>query len=396
MEDEELMELVEQEVKELRNDYPKEESAPPDDEDIVPPPPPMALPSPAPFPSPLESFPTTSGKPKPPKNAGTKKGDASPFREGQMDYLVPDKMVIKKPTICTVRIAGKEVKKSEIKIGAGSENQTMKITDEMSVKLIDLSGGALFKIVPLGSEQQTIDYGSYTEWKFSVTPLPSSDTDVAYILMLSVTAHYNGKKKDYPLIEKSIQISNGKSTTAESKRVVFLAADTRVDLNVEKEAKIIRTELKKGNTKYQYTKVLNLSALKLMEVLVKESPAILHYSGHSDVEGIFLFDDQQNPVLASVDSIRKLFEANKTKLKIECLVLNSCYSNVQADALKSYTKHIIGTTNAVPDDEALLFSQGFYKGVFNNLDYRNSFDGSIAALELNDDEETAAIYHCYP
>ncbi len=357
-------------------------------------PPPM-MPSPAPsFPSPLESFPTPSSKPKPPKNSSVKTGDTSPFRDGQMDYLMSSEMKLNVATKCTVRIAGKEVKKADIKIGKGSEHQNIKVTDEMSVRLIDVSGGEHFKIVSLNTEKQSIDEGMFSEWNFMVTPLKTNtENKGTYVLMLSLTAHYDGKKKDYPLIEKSILVTDGKVDEKNTKRIVFLAADTRVDLNVDKEAKIIRDELKKGKRKYQYTKVLNLSAIKLIDVLVNENPSILHYSGHSAVEGIFMFDDKQQPVLADVKSIQKIFEANKSKLKIECLILNSCYSKTQADALKNYTKYIIGTTNAVPDDDALLFSQGFYKGVFNELDYKNAFDGSLAALELNDDEETAEIYH---
>jgi hypothetical protein len=90
---------------------------------------------------------------------------------GQIIYKVPDTMQVMKNYDVTVRISKS---KDNIHI---TENINGKITQKniittskMEVNLVDANGA--FKITKINSDKQLVD-STYTEWKFSVTPIKS-------------------------------------------------------------------------------------------------------------------------------------------------------------------------------------------------------------------------------
>ncbi len=45
---------------------------------------------------------------------------------------------------------------------------------------------------------------------------------------------------------------------------------------------------------------------------------------------------------------------------IRCVVLNGCYSEVQARAIAQHIPYVIGMNNAIGDKAAIAFAVGFY------------------------------------
>lgn len=307
------------------------------------------------------------------------------LRNGQIDYDIPGEMKLGQPTKCVVRIAGEEVSFDDIKISPTSEHQAVKISDEMSVQLIDVQQGKDFSITSSSSPKQSILDGSYSEWIFYVKPLKNKEG--IYVLQLTITAYSGNKKKDIPILEKSICI-----TGATVKRVVFMAADG-TGLNLKNEEQKISAQLKSQQSKFHYTKVLDLTALKLVQLLLKEKPNILHYAGHSAIEGIFMYNDEGQQILASTHSLKTIFEASKENLDIDCIMLNSCFSVGQATALRGYTKFMIGTTSKIEDLDAIAFSKAFYQNLLLGLEYKESYDTALAILNIDvNHPDRAAIY----
>ena len=62
--------------------------------------------------------------------------------------------------------------------------------------------------------------------------------------------------------------------------------------------------------------------------MLDESPAIVHFSGHGDIDGIAIEDSLGNAKLIDTSAIGNLFELFSENIK--CVVLNSCYSESQA------------------------------------------------------------------
>jgi hypothetical protein len=46
--------------------------------------------------------------------------------------------------------------------------------------------------------------------------------------------------------------------------------------------------------------------------------------------------------------------------RVQCVILNACYSEVQAEAIARYIPYVIGMSEAIGDRAAIEFSVGFY------------------------------------
>jgi len=97
----------------------------------------------------------------------------------------------------------------------------------------------------------------------------------------------------------------------------------------------------------------------LQRALMKFKPAIVHFSGHgAGIDGLALEDDSGNLKLVSTEALSELFELFSGS--IECVVLNACYSEVQANAICRHVGYVVGMRQEVGDSTAIKFATGFY------------------------------------
>jgi hypothetical protein len=64
------------------------------------------------------------------------------------------------------------------------------------------------------------------------------------------------------------------------------------------------------------------------------------------------------PQLVSSESLAELFGLFADH--IECVVLNACYSEAQAEAISRHIPYVIGMKRAIGDQAAIKFAIGFY------------------------------------
>ncbi|WP_373511738.1 hypothetical protein [Persicitalea sp.] len=317
----------------------------------------------------------------------------SVFRAGQLDYDIPDVMQQNQPVTCVIRIGGAEVALAEIKISAESTHATIKITDEMSVKLVDVSGGSNFNTVPITTERQAISEGDFTEWKISVTPLKAG----TFSIFLRVSAHFNGKTDDMEVLEKSIRVNGDPNISIEEvakaikKKIIFMAADSKSGLLLGRESNKIREELLMSSLRdeFLYTTLFEVTGFDFSRTLLREKPTIVHFSGHGSSEGIFLVNEREGPQLAPTKALKKLFGVMGKVLKIECVVLNACFSKIQADEVVKSIPVVIGTQAKIGDDDATNFSVGFYQGLGGGLAYEDAYELGRVQVSFNTDDDEA-------
>jgi hypothetical protein len=83
----------------------------------------------------------------------------------------------------------------------------------------------------------------------------------------------------------------------------------------------------------------------------------------------------------------KLFKDN-----VRCVVLNSCFSEHQARAIRTHIPYVVGVLNAIPDNAAIAFSTGFYKGIGAGQDVPFAFElGKVAMKLWGFTDESAAV-----
>ncbi|WP_248277863.1 CHAT domain-containing protein [Brasilonema sp. UFV-L1] len=111
------------------------------------------------------------------------------------------------------------------------------------------------------------------------------------------------------------------------------------------------------------------------------NPQIVHFSGHGlGEEGLVFEDESGQSKLVSGDALAGLFQLFANH--IECVVLNGCYSEVQANAIAQHINYVIGMKKAIGDRAAIEFAVGFYDalGAGHSIEFAYKF--GCAAIRL--------------
>lgn len=163
--------------------------------------------------------------------------------------------------------------------------------------------------------------------------------------------------------------------TPEKIRILFLAANSWVTpLELEDEVESIRISLRLAQERdsLYFNQVWAVTIKSMIQAMLDESPTIVHFSGHSDESGIKLQDDAGREKIVSADALSNLFKLFKNT--VQCVVLNSCYSEPQARAIRLHIPYVIGSRSPLPDGMAISFSTGFYKAIGAGRDIPFAFN----------------------
>jgi hypothetical protein len=168
-------------------------------------------------------------------------------------------------------------------------------------------------------------------------------------------------------------------------RILFLAArpSGAMSLAVDKEYGLVRGGFHAPEAGRYVDYPGPVPVEKLIKTILAERPTVVHFSGHGDPAGRLQFadaEDDSDPV--AIKRLAGLFGALNTDGHIRCVVLNACYSREQADALRQHVDVAIGVANAIPDEVAIRFSDGFYVALAQGKGIKTAFGLGCAQAEL--------------
>ncbi|MFH7242973.1 MAG: CHAT domain-containing protein [Spirulina sp.] len=152
-------------------------------------------------------------------------------------------------------------------------------------------------------------------------------------------------------------------------KILFLAANPKntTRLRLDEELRDIKEGLRRAQQRDQFTLISHEAARSrdIQRAMLDEMPQIVHFSGHGDGESGLAFEDEIGQAkLIDGKALADLFAlfADPTEFPepLTCVVLNGCYSQVQANAIADYVPYVIGMTQAVKDKAAIEFAVGFY------------------------------------
>ena len=108
--------------------------------------------------------------------AQPQKPGAQAIKQGSVLYRVPEQMPLRKPTICTIRVAIEEDALFEdIVLDENVQlRQKVEVSEMMKAELLDPEG-SVFQIRALSAVEQLIRETGYTQWLFNVTPQSSGE-----------------------------------------------------------------------------------------------------------------------------------------------------------------------------------------------------------------------------
>ncbi|WNG45288.1 CHAT domain-containing protein [Archangium minus] len=108
----------------------------------------------------------------------------------------------------------------------------------------------------------------------------------------------------------------------------------------------------------------------LVHLLREHKPDIVHFCGHGSPNGVQLrAEDGRDATEVSGDSLARVFQDRGVTL----LVLNACFSGHQASVLSKVVQCVVGTTDAVGDDDSRRFSKTFFKTLGNGHTVEEAF-----------------------
>ena len=173
------------------------------------------------------------------------------------------------------------------------------------------------------------------------------------------------------------------SRAAGKVRILFLGANSLNEpLDLEREVRKIQLNLRLARERdhLEFRQEWAVTIDTLTQSMLDESPNIVHFSGHGREAGIVLQDEMGEPKVVGADALAKLFELFTDTVR--CVVLSSCYSNLQARAIRRHIPYVIGMSAEIPDSAAIAFATGFYQAIGAGREIPFAFSLGIAKIEL--------------
>lgn len=176
------------------------------------------------------------------------------------------------------------------------------------------------------------------------------------------------------------------SGRAQQMKITFLASNPLNSgrLAIDEEAREIEEKVRdaKHRDLVNFKTHWSVRPEDLQRVLLEDEPVVVHFSGHGGgAVGIVLHSqDQGEEHLVGEKALTDLFRVLKDDIRV--VVLNACYSEVQAKAIVKEIDFVIGMSDSVGDVAARVFASAFYRGLAFGRSVQSSFDLGINALSL--------------
>ena len=144
--------------------------------------------------------------------------------------------------------------------------------------------------------------------------------------------------------------------------------------------------------KFQLDQQWAVRVSDLQPLLLRYKPDIVHFSGHgSELSEIILEDSEGNNKSVPAPALSKLFSLFKDNIK--CVVLNACYTEVQAEAISKHISCVVGMSKAIGDEAAISFSEAFYGALGDGRDIKTAFELGCNQIDLEnlDEQDTPRL-----
>jgi hypothetical protein len=168
-------------------------------------------------------------------------------------------------------------------------------------------------------------------------------------------------------------------------KVLFLTSNPEgtPPLKLDEEARLITQKIRAA----EYRDVLKLETLwavrpdDLLQALNEHKPEIVHFSGHgSKIGEIVLMDNNRQVKPVSAEALKMLFTTLKDNIRV--VVLNACYSQIQAKAISEVIDCVVGMNTSIGDEAAIIFAASFYRAIGFGRSIKEAFDQGKTAIML--------------
>jgi len=179
-------------------------------------------------------------------------------------------------------------------------------------------------------------------------------------------------------------------------KILFFASNPQGTniLNLGKEVRTITKKIRESEHRdsLEFVTAWAAQPTDLLDEINKHNPAIVHFSGHgAGKEGLIFMDDHDKPGTVSTDALKKLFST--VKGKIQLVVLNACFTDIQGQAISGVIDCVVGMSKSIGDEAAILFAAYFYSALGYEHSVKEAFEQGKTALMLKNipEEKTPVL-----
>lgn len=156
--------------------------------------------------------------------------------------------------------------------------------------------------------------------------------------------------------------------TTEAPETILIFAANPIDqpqLSLDREVREIENGLRHSRKHFEVKQQWATRPKDLRRALLDHKPAYVHFCGHGTGRTGIVLEGQ----LVDADALAGLFGLFSSKIR--CVVLNACYSTVQAQAIAKHIDFVIGMNKAIGDSAAIEFAAAFYDalGAGESIDF---------------------------
>ncbi|HEY9630210.1 MAG TPA: TIR domain-containing protein [Coleofasciculaceae cyanobacterium] len=204
-------------------------------------------------------------------------------------------------------------------------------------------------------------------------------------------------------------------SSASVRKILFLAANPQGTsrLRLDHEVRDIEEGLRRSQHREQFDLEQRWAVRPrdVQRAMLELNPQIVHFSGHGEgsefvgetvrseptrklvvadgsvpaasstaTSGLVFEDEGGKPKLVSGAALAGLFGLFKARL--ECVVLNGCYSATQAEAIAQHIPYVIGMTKTIGDRAALEFAVGFYDALGAGRSIEDAYRLGCVAIQM--------------
>jgi uncharacterized protein YjbI with pentapeptide repeats len=182
------------------------------------------------------------------------------------------------------------------------------------------------------------------------------------------------------------KVAQAETNNSAVKTILILASNPRgtTALRLDEEVREIDAGLQRAKKRelFDLKQRWAVGVQDVSQSLLDFKPQFVHFSGHgTGDDGLALEDETGNLKLVDTEALAKLFELFSSS--IECVVLNACYSEVQAEAIVKHIPYVIGMNKAIGDQAAIKFATGFYNalGAGESVDFAYKLGCNVIQLD---------------
>ena len=168
-------------------------------------------------------------------------------------------------------------------------------------------------------------------------------------------------------------------------KILFLAADPSdsARLRLGQELRDVRGKLQlaKHRDSFLLESRESVRPGDITQAIFDVEPQIVHFCGHGLSTGELCFEDISGKAqIVKAEALSNLFEI--VAEQIQCVILNACYSEIQANAIAKYIPFVIGMSQAIGDRAAIAFSVGFYKALGAGRSFETAYKCGCVEIQL--------------